>query len=352
VANRVEATPRQAEEGAVIAAARAGDQAAFTALVDRHRRELHVHCYRILGSFEDAEDLVQETFLRAWRNRESFQGRSTFRAWLYRIATNACLDALAHRQRHAPPPWSAPTAPAMTSAPVPDPEIAWLQPYPDRLLEPAAPGDAEPDALLVARETIELAFLVAIQHLPPRQRAVLILRDVLGWSARDTASLLEASVGAANSALQRARATMRQQLPPRRLDWAAAPDPSAEERAVLQRYMDAHERADVTALAELLASDARMSMPPYAMWLHGRGTIVALTEPVFDPGSPSYFGDFRLLPTRANRQPAAACYRRRPGDSEFRALSLDVLRVEDGKVAEIIAFLPEVFPAFGLPPTL
>jgi RNA polymerase sigma-70 factor, ECF subfamily len=352
LANRVEAMPRQAEEEAVIAAARAGDQAAFTALVERHRRELHVHCYRILGSFEEAEDLVQETFLRAWRNRESFQGRSTFRAWLYRIATNACLDALAHRRRHAPPSWVPPMAPGIASAPVPDPEIAWLQPYPDRLLEPAAPGDAEPDAVVVARETIELAFLAAIQHLPPRQRAVLILRDVLGWSARDTASLLEASVGATNSALQRARATMRQQLPARRLDWAAAPDPSADERAVLQRYMDAHERADVTALAELLADDARMSMPPSAMWVHGRGTIVALTEPVFDPGSPSYLGDFRLLPTRANRQPAAACYLRRPGDSEFRALSLDVLRVEDGKVAEIIAFLPEVFPAFGLPPTL
>src|SRR5262245_6110788 len=187
------------------------EQAAFAALTEPYRRELQVHCYRMLGSFQDAEDLVQETMLRAWRSRQQFQGRSSFRAWLYRIATNACLDALASKARRVLPYQLAPaTDPRATSLFTPDPEIPWLQPYPDRLLDEVAPSDTEPDALAVERETIELAFLVAIQLLPPRQRAVLILRDVLGWSARETASLLESSVASANSALQRARATMKQ----------------------------------------------------------------------------------------------------------------------------------------------
>ena len=188
-----------------IEAAITGDRDAFTAIAERHRRELQVHCYRMLGSFDDAEDLVQETFLRAWRSRATYQGRSTFRAWLYRIATNACLDALEKRPR----------------TPTQSGEVTWLQPYPDRLLEDAAPSDAEPDALVVAKETIELAFLVAIQHLPPQTRAVLILRDVLGWPAKDTAALLDTSVAAVNSALQRAHAALKQHLPERRTDWAA-----------------------------------------------------------------------------------------------------------------------------------
>ncbi|MGH3092346.1 MAG: RNA polymerase subunit sigma-70, partial [Gaiellaceae bacterium] len=293
------------------------------------------------GSFEDSEDLVQETFLRAWRKRKSFQGRSTFRAWLYGIATNACLDALRRNPRRAL---------ARQAAPVPPAEIPWLQPYPDRLLEGVAANDAEPDAAVVAKETIELAFLAAIQHLPPRQRAALILRDVLGWSAAESASLLDASVPAVNSALQRARATLKQQLPERRFDWAATADPSEEERAVLQRYMEAHERADATALAELLREDARFTMPPQLMWCEGREAIMAAFTPeIFGPEA---MGDFRLVPTRANRQPAAANYVRRRGDSEYRALALDVLRIENGKVVEITAFVSDLFPAFGLPPTL
>lgn len=337
----VEPTQSGVEVDAVVAAARAGDESAFGALVERYRRELQVHCYRMLGSFEDSEDLVQETFLRAWRKRKSFQGRSTFRAWLYGIATNACLDALRHNPRRAL---------ARQVAPVPPAEIPWLQPYPDRLLEGVAANDAEPDAAVVAKETIELAFLAAIQHLPPRQRAALILRDVLGWSAAESASLLDASVPAVNSALQRARATLKQQLPERRLDWAATADPSEEERAVLQRYMEAHERADATALAELLREDARFTMPPQPMWCEGREAIMAAFTPeIFGPEA---MGDFRLVPTRANRQPAAANYVRRRGDSEYRALALDVLRIENGKVVEITAFVPDLFPAFGLPPTL
>ena len=207
-----------AETGAVVAAAKAGDEAAFASLVERYRRELHVHCYRMTASFEDAEDLVQETFLRAWRNRASFEGRSTFRSWLYRIATNACLDAVAQGARRAPSdPGAALPAPA---------DLPWLQPYPDLLLDGAAPSEGEPAAAAVSKETIELAFLAAIQHLPPRQRAVLIVRDVLGWSAKDTASLLESSVAAVNSALQRARATLKERLPRRRLAWAAGADRS------------------------------------------------------------------------------------------------------------------------------
>ena len=340
--SRAEAKQRPVEESAVVAAARAGDESAFAALAERHRRELHVHCYRMLGSFEDSEDVVQETFLRAWRKRKSFQGRSSFRAWLYRIATNACLDALERR-----PPVASPHGAAQPLA-----EIPWLEPYPDRLLEEIAGSEAEPDAAVVSKETIELAFIAAIQLLPPRQRAVLISRDVLGWSAADSASLLDASVAAANSALQRARATLKEHLPPRRLEWAPGADPSGEERALLQRYVEAHERADTAALAELLREDALLTMPPQPTWVQGRERIATFLEQVIDPGSPDYVGQFRLVPTRANRQPAAANYLKRPGDSEHRALALDVLRVEDGKVVEIVAFSADLFPAFGLPPTL
>src|ERR671916_2616274 len=191
------------EAATAVASARFGDESAFAALVEPHRRELQVHCYRMLGSFEDSEDLVQETFLRAWRKRETFQGRSSFRAWLYRIATNACLDSLERRPRIA----------AVRDGAQPTAELPWLQPYPDQLLEEVATGEAEPEEEVVARETIELAFIAAIQLLPPRQRAVLIARDVLGWSAAETAGMLGISVAAGNSALQRARATMKEHLP-------------------------------------------------------------------------------------------------------------------------------------------
>jgi RNA polymerase sigma-70 factor (ECF subfamily) len=337
----------KAEDTMVVAAARAGNESAFGALVERYRRELQVHCYRMLGSFEDAEDLVQETFLRAWRRHESFEGRSTFRAWLYRIATNACLDFL---DRHPRQPLPRQVDPQMSA--LPPAEIPWLQPYPDRLLEPIAPSDAEPDAAIVAKETIELAFLAAIQHLPPRQRAVLILRDVLGWSANETAALLEVSIAAVKSALQRARPTLKEHLPEQRLHWAPAVAPTVEERTLLQRYMDAHERADINTLAELLREDALLTMPPHPMWFVGRASIMAFTINVFDPTSPLYHGHWRSLPTSANRQPAAAHYVKMPGDSLYRAQVLDVLRVEHGQVAEIIAFVPELFPAFGLPTTL
>jgi RNA polymerase sigma-70 factor, ECF subfamily len=334
--NTTEAIQSRGEAGAVVAAATAGDESAFTSLTERYRRELQVHCYRMLGSFEDSEDLVQETFLRAWRKRDSYQGRSTFRAWLYRIATNACLDALERRPRHLQ------TAQG--------PEVTWIQPYPDRFLEGIATTDAEPDEAVVSKETIELAFLAAIQHLPPKQRAVLIVRDVLGWSARDSATLLDASVASVNSALQRARATLKKHLPERRLEWAPGVDPSEAERALLKRYIEANERADADAFVAMMREDARFVMPPDPSYFVGREAIVAGW---MEGGlGTEEFRDWRWLLTKANMQPAVAFYLRRPGESEHAAFALDVLRIEDGAIGEIVAFPSVVFPAFELPSKL
>jgi RNA polymerase sigma-70 factor (ECF subfamily) len=246
-------------ETELVIAAQGGDGTAFAELVERHRRELRVHCYRLLGSFDEAEDLVQETFLRAWRKRRTFEGRSTFRAWLYRIATNACLDFLDRHPRR----------------PGPSGEITWLGPFPDQLLDEAVSDDEQPDALVVSKETIELVYIVAIQHLPPRQRAVLAMRDVLGWPSRVTAEALDLSVPAVKSALQRARGTLRQQLPAGRLEWAPAPAASDQERALLKRYREATERTHIGALADLLARDARLSMPAWSEVFVGREGIVA-----------------------------------------------------------------------------
>jgi RNA polymerase sigma-70 factor (TIGR02960 family) len=309
-------------------------ESAFVALAERHRRELHVHCYRMLASFDDAEDAVQETLLRAWRHRDGFNG-GAFRAWLYRIATNVCLDVLRRSSRRLS---------AMHSFA----DLPWLQPYPDRLLDEIVSSDEQPDVTVVERETIGLAFLSAMQVLPPRQRAALILRDVLGWPADETASLLETSVAAANSALQRARATMQEHLPARRTDWPAAA-PTAEERALLERFIDAHERCDAVAALAIAAPDLRITMPPDLMRFDGIDAIRPLLERAFGEDRD---GDWRLVPTQANRMPTAASYLRRPGDSVFRAFKFDVLRIEDGAIAEITTFGAGLFPAFGLPPTL
>ena len=328
----------------------ARDETAFTALVERHRRELQVHCYRMLGSLEDSEDLVQETFLRAWRKRASFSAREggSLRAWLYRIATNACLDVLRRRPRRVLPP-QVTAAGDPDAQPAPPADRPWLQPFPDRLLEPIAPAEEEPGAVVVARETIELAFLAAIQHLPPRQRAVLILRDVLGWSANDTASMLEASPASVNSALQRARATLRDNLPVQRGEWRPAWGPTDEERELLRRYVDAHERADVDALAALLHEDAVLTMPPHPTWYAGREAIVVASRKGFDPA----FGRLRSVVAGANLQPTVAHYVQAPGESGYRPLALDVLSVERGRVAAIHSFVYEdLFSAFGLPPAL
>jgi RNA polymerase sigma-70 factor (ECF subfamily) len=301
---------------------------------------------------EDAEDLVQETFLRAWRHLGGFEGRSSLRAWLYRIATNACLDALDGRARRVLPadlrPPSGPEVdlPARTDVP-------WLQPFPDRLLEPVAPPEHEPDAAIVGRETIELAFLAALQHLPAAQRAVLILRDVVGWPAREAAAQLGLSVPAANSALHRARETLRAQLPASRSDWRPPAPPSEDERAVVRRYMDALERADLEAMAALLAEDVSTAMPPWPMWFRGRATVVSALAASWDPDLPGYVGRFRAVAVGANRQPAVAAYTRLPGDSEHRPFALSVLRIDGAAIAEIVAFHDvRLFPRFDLPASL
>ncbi|OLT14464.1 RNA polymerase subunit sigma-70 [Pseudonocardia sp. CNS-139] len=314
-----------------VAAATAGDEAAFGSLCERHRRELHVHCYRMLGSFSDAEDVVQETFLRAWRALDTFDGSTLFRAWLYKIATNASLDLIRRERRRVR------TVGTHT-------EVPWLEPYPDRLLDQASPED-EPDAAVVARETIELAFLATTQLLPARQRAVLILRDVVGWTAAETAAALDLSVAAANSALQRARATLRERLPQHREAWTAG-ETGEQERALLQRFIDANDAADPAVLAELFSEDIRVSMPPYPHVFEGLGAMRELFERAFRDGT---HGDWRLVPTAANRMPAAASYHRAPGDTEFRAFKFDVLRVQGDRIAEITTFGPALFPAFGLP---
>jgi RNA polymerase sigma-70 factor (TIGR02960 family) len=316
-------------------AAIGGAESAFAAAAARHRRELHVHCYRMLASFHDADDAVQETFLRAWRGRESFSGGALLRAWLYRIATNVCLDMLRRSARRLT------TVNSFA-------EVPWLEPYPDRLLDEAAPADAEPDALAVTRETIELVFLAALQVLPPRQRAALIARDVLGWSASETAAALGTSVAAANSAVQRARTRMAGHLPARRAEWTAG-QPSAEERALLEGFIDAHERCDAAAVVAIAAADIRITMPPYPYVFAGLDGLAPLLQRAFGPDRD---GDWRLVPTQANRMPTAASYLRRPGDTEFRAFKFDVLRISGGAIAEVTTFGPEMFGAFGLPQTL
>jgi RNA polymerase sigma-70 factor (ECF subfamily) len=348
---RVNVRTNKAEENAVAAAARAGDEPAFAELAERYRHELQVHCYRMLGSLDDSEDMVQETFLRAWRRRETYQARSTFRAWLYRIATNACLDFLDHwpheRQVTADPAVVSPPA-AM---------ITWLQPYPDRLLDAIVSSAEDPDDAVVAKETIELAFLTAIQHLPPRQRAVLIMRDVLGWPAKEAAAVLESSVASVNSALQRARPTLRKHLPERRLDWTPPEGRGEGEREVLERYMAAIERADDAALARLLSEDVRVGQQPGAgghdgpepAFVEGREAILAAWAPALH--GPTAL-EFRFMPALANRQPAAASYVRMLGGEKFQPFALTVLRIEDGTVTGVSTFPPDLFPAFGLPATV
>src|SRR5207302_283590 len=308
--------PTALTEDAVVNTVRAGDEVAFTALVERYRDQLQVHCYRMLGSFDDSEDLVQETLLRAWRSRATFEGRSLLRTWLYRIATNACLNALERAPRRVLPqdvvqPVRATTDTSEARAEPPyAPEVPWLQPGPDSRLRPPAPSEAEPEASVVSRETIELAFLAALQHLPPRQRAILILRDLLDWSARETASLLESSVASVNSAHQRARATMRTTLPAGRSTAA----PSDREREILAAFIGAWERADTGAMTSLLREDACWAMPPAPLWFSSRAAIVRLYEhfPIDWQGR-----SFRMVPTAANRQPAAAAYMRPAGESIF-----------------------------------
>ncbi|GAA0580933.1 RNA polymerase subunit sigma-70 [Paractinoplanes ferrugineus] len=301
----------------------------FSGHAEQHRRELHVHCYRMLGSFEDAEDTVQETFLRAWRGRETFEGRSTFRAWLYRIATNACLDLLAKRRPE----------------PATGGEVPWLQPYPDRLLDELPAGAAdEPETATLGRETIELAYLVAVQHLAPRPRAVLILRDVLGWPAKDVAELLGDTVNSVNSALQRARAGMRAHLPAERQDWTGG-DEDAGTRDLVRRFTDASVATDIPALTAMLRADVRSSMPPTPGAYFGREAVL---HSWLADGYEGMTG-LRAVPTAVNRQPAVAYYHWRKSEGAYLPLTMDVLRITGGRITEIYIFDADQFPRLGLP---
>jgi RNA polymerase sigma-70 factor (ECF subfamily) len=309
--------------------------------VERYRHELRVHCYRMLGSYDEAEDLVQETFLRAWRGLDDFEGRSSVRAWLYRIATNACIDV--RRPRRLLPYQLEPASFPSTALPARE-DVPWLQPFPDVLLDRAE----EPDAVAIRRETIELAFLIAIQQLPARQRAVLIFRDVLGWPARETAEAVELSVAAVNSALQRARPVLRDQLPPHRSEWSV-PAASADERELLRKYMDAWEAADPGALAALKHEDIRITMPPYPFWFEGREHAVGSLIPNL---TPEYRGHWRFLPTTINRQPTLAAYLLPPRMTSYQLFALDIFRIEDRRIAEITAFETTNHKLYGLPATV
>ena len=315
----------------------------FASTVERHRHELLVHCYRMLGSLPDAEDAVQETLLRAWRYRDSVKEGAPLRPWLYRVATNACLDAIARDERRAVLTAKAEADDGLTGKPD---DVVWLGPIPNSVLERATPAST-PEAMTLRSETIEIAFLTVIQLLTPQQRAALILCDVLDWSAKDAADLLDISASAVNSALQRARARLRERLPSHKPAWPASADASEAERDLLKKYVEANEAADFRALASIIREDATFRMPPEPGMAAGREAMFKLwIEGGF--GS-EQFGRLRCVVTHANLQPAVACYRRQPGDSTWRALAMDVLRIEGGLITEIVTFMPDNFPLFGLP---
>ena len=328
------------EHRAKIVTTRAGTREALGELFEQHRRELLVHCYRMLGSFSEAEDLLQETFERAWRSIDRFEVDASPRAWLYKIATNACLDALRKRGRRRFLPFDV-MEPVGPGGPLPHAgDELWLEPFPDRLLED--PGEA-----VVQRETIELVFLAAIQHLPDLQRAVFLARDVMGWSAKATAALLGTSEASVKSALQRARATMKEHLPRRRDDWGGEAAVGDREREVLRRYIDAHQDNDIESMAEVLADDVRVAYPQIPLWSDSRDAFIQATREFAPPG------DYRFVATSANRQPAVAIYHRPPGEPVFRLTALEVLRIEGDRVAEIVDFdVADLWSAFGLEPTL
>lgn len=316
---------------------------AFRELVEAHQRAVRTHCYRLLGSLQDAEDLAQETLLRAWRKLDSFEGRASMRSWLYRIATNACLDELSRRSRRVLPTMLGGPTSSFEAGPPPVTETQWLDPFPDAWLEvpDAAPG---PEARYEAKEAIELAFVAALQLLPPRQRAVLLLRDVLAWSAQDAADLLEMTLVSANSALQRARAKLDTAVPPR------TPHLTSEaERVLLERYVTAWEHSDVDALVALLKDDAVLSMPPLPEWYVGRAAIATFLNWVT---SPAGGGPFHYIPTRANNAPAVGIYRDGPQGPGTVPFILQVVSIEPDGIAAMTSFMnPALFAAFGLPPT-
>jgi RNA polymerase sigma-70 factor, ECF subfamily len=330
--------------GQLLASAQAGDAKAFGALVAPYRRELQAHCYRILGSIADAEDVLQETMMAAWRGIGQFEGRASLRTWLYRIATNKSLNQLRGSRRHflyEPE--------VLLPEPTRSDEPPWLEPYPDLLLgelPDAAPG---PEARYEITESVSLAFVAALQHLPPRQRAVLVLRDVLGFRAAEAAEMLGCTLDAANSYLKRARTAIADRLPPGERDRAPLPG-SAPERAVVARFTDAFERGDVEGIVALLTEDAWLRMPPLPFEYQGRATAGDFLAAIsFRHGK----RQFRLVPTRANGQPAFGCYLRDPHAPISHAHGLIVLTLAGGQISVITRFIDNsVLPRFGLPRTL
>lgn len=325
---------------------------AFEQLAEPLRRELKVHCYRMLGSLHEAEDAVQEAYLRAWRSFKSFDGRGPFRAWLYRIATNACLDALASRKqaRRFLPDERAPATIEMPNG-QPATDVAWLEPYPDSELEGVADNAPNPEALYTTRQSVQLAFVAVIQRLPPRQRAVLLLCDVLGWSAAETATLLGGSIASVNSALQRSRETLGKRYLTDNV--AAEPVQDPAQQKLLSRYLSAWEKLDVDRLVSVLKEDATYTMPPLPQWYAGRETIRAFFEWAW-----TLYSGYLMVPVGANRQPAFAAYSRSrtAPDAPWAAHSMQLLSLTQGGISTVTLFAkpdsPRLFDAFGLPLTL
>ena len=351
-------TPR---ERTLLAAARRGDEDGYRHLVEPYHGELHAHCYRMLGSVHDAEDSLQEALLRAWRGLPRFEGRSSLRSWLYSISTNTCLDAIARRPKRALPVDLGPAAEAHDAPGAPLVEAVWVEPYPDGPLG-VEDGLASPEAAYEQRESVELAFVAALQHLPALQRAVLILRAVLGFSAQEVADVLETSVPAVNSALQRARRTVDERLPDRSQQATLREVGDERLREVVRDYTDALQQGDVDAVVALLADDAVWSMPPMPAWYRGREAVAAfLAEyPLRER--------WRHVPTRANGQLAVGCYIWQDDRRSYVAAVLDVLTLRGDRITGVTGFVspwvaerfgptaefmtPEVFRRFGLPDEL
>jgi RNA polymerase sigma-70 factor (ECF subfamily) len=338
------ATGPSVRERALIAAARSGDEHAYAALVEPHRRELRAHCYRMLGSTYDADDAVQDALLRAWRGLPRFEGRSTTRSWLYKITTNACLNAIARRPKSRVLPLDyGPSGDPHGGAGAPLVETVWVEPYPDADL-PLADTFAAPDARYDQRESVELAFVAALQLLPPNQRAALIMREVLGFSAKESADTLDTTVASINSALQRARKTIDDKLPDRSQQATLRALGDEEMQALVERYVAAWERNDVDAVVGMLTDDATFSMPPNAAWFRGPADIATFlpTGPMSRPR--------RFLPVAANGQLAFGTYIWEPELGHFRPNAIHLVDVRGAKISAMTAFLERsVFPGFGLP---
>jgi RNA polymerase sigma-70 factor (ECF subfamily) len=322
------------EERELLAAARGGDERAYSRLVEQHRGELHAHCYRMLGSVYDAEDALQEALLRAWRGLPRFEGRSSLRSWLYRIATNACLDVIARRPKRVLPIDYSPAADPHEGPGEPIVESVWIEPYPDEKLG-VADGYASPEARYERRESVELAFIAALQHLPARQRAVLILREVLGFSANEVAETLDTTTASVNSALQRARAAVEERLPKESQQATLRALGDERVRRLVEEYLAAWERGDIDAVVSMLAKDAAFAMPPLRTWFHGREAIR-----IFLAGWPlSGAWRWRALPTRANGQPALAFYSWDPHEEAYLPFALNVLTFAGSDIGAVTAFI-------------